>query len=158
MSDGERTGRRDLLYSGWHRPQRVREFIGGAKAAHLLMIDLDSVEYCPTCHRTLVLIETKNSSSDPASFPVYVMTALAAEAGLRAFCVCYTCVCGVTGDKHETRPGCDIEEFRVQQVAPQQGELLHMTPRAYAYWLHAFRVEHWQHICASPPAEKAPGA
>lgn len=151
MSGAERTGRRDLLYSGWHRPARIRRHIGAVAAAALEMIDIDDVESCPTCHRTLALIETKNSSNDPLSFPTYITEQLAIEAGLPAFCACYTCVCGVTGDKHETRDGCDIAEFRVQQIAPERGELLHMTPRNYAYWLHAFRTLHWQHICASPP-------
>lgn len=26
-----------------------------------------------------------------------------------------------------------------------------MTPQVYAYWLHAFRVEHWRFVCANPP-------
>lgn len=152
MSDRERSGRRDLLYSGWHRPQRISRFITRVQAAQLEMVDLDDVESCPTCHRTLALIETKNSANDPGSFPAYITATLAIDAGIRAFCVCYTCTCGVTGDKHETRDGCDIAEFRVQQIAPLgAAEVLHMTPAVYAYWLHAFRIEHWRFICANPP-------
>jgi hypothetical protein len=150
MSGNERTGRRDLLYSRWHRTNSTSRFIGGVRASHLEMIDLDDVESCPTCHRTVALIETKNSSSDPVSFPVYITANLAADASRPAFCVCYTCVCGVTGDKHQTCDSCDIAEFRVQQIAPDLGDLLHMTPRAFAYWLHAFRVQHWRDHCATP--------
>lgn len=157
MSGSERSGRRDLLYSGWHRVERMREFIGGLKARHNKMIDLDDVEYCPTCNRALVLIETKNSANDPASFPTYVTATLAIDAGICAFCVCYTCVCGVTGDKHETSDGCDVAEFRVRQIAPGPGETLRMTPEAYAYWLYAFRVDHWRIICANPVRQPQDG-
>lgn len=143
MSDQERTGRRDLLYSRWHRPEHISRFFEGGLIPRLLkMIDLDAIEYCARCRKVLALIETKNSSNDPEHFPSYITAGLAGDASVPAFTVCYTCRCGITGDKHETKQDCDIAEFRVQQVAPGTGELMHMQPKVYAYWLHSFREAH----------------
>lgn len=153
MSHTERTGRRDLLYSRWHRPAQIRRYVGGVKAAQLEMIDLDSIETCPICHMPLALGETKNSSRDPNSFPSRNTANLAVKAGIPAFVVCYTCVCGVTGEKHETQDDCDITEFRVQQIAPDRAAAVSMRPNVYAYWLYAFRAEHFKGSCSPQAGE-----
>ena len=152
MSDAERTGRRDLLYSRWHRPAAIRRYVGAVKAAQLEMIDLDSLESCPICHMPLALGETKNSLNDPAAFTARNTVNLANEAKVPAFVVCYSCTCGVTGQRHETADDCDIAEFRVRQVAPEEGSTIPMRPNVYAYWLHAFRTEHYKSSGCSPRA------
>lgn len=152
MSDHERSGRRDLLYSGWHRPAEIRRYIGAVKAAQLEMIDVDSLESCPVCHKPLALGETKNSSKEPSAFSARNTVNLASEAQIPAFVVCYTCICGVTGEKHETREDCDIAEFRVQQRWPVLEAVICMTPNVYAYWLYAFRVDHYRRTGCSPKA------
>jgi hypothetical protein len=149
MSDREHSGRRDLLYSHWHRPAQIRRYLKPVDAAKLEMIDLDSIESCPVCHTTLAMTELKNSANDPRSFPSHITADLAIDADKPAFVVCYTCVCGVTGSKHETRDGCDIAEFRVQQIAPQSGGMWEMSPDEYANWLLAFRRLHFRRGCSA---------
>jgi hypothetical protein len=142
MSDCERTGRRDLLMSRWHRPKSVRRWLSAAEAAMLERIDLDYLAACPFCHHAVALIEEKNSASSPATFSTRNTANLASDAGVPAFCVTYTCVCGVTGDVHETRNDCDIASVQVQQVWPEVGSVTKMEPGDYARWLLTLRIEH----------------
>lgn len=139
MSSKERTGRRDLLYSTWHREESFRRFMTPVEAAKIEQIDIDSAEACPFCHKTLALVETKNSEYPPSRFPTRNTALLARDAGIPAFCVTYTCACGVTGESHETKDGCDIAHLQRQQIAPVLGEVIQHEPREYAIWLLALR-------------------
>jgi len=55
--DEERFGTRDLTYSGWHRTDSTKRYIGREKAYELSYIDIDAVEYCRICCQPLLLIE-----------------------------------------------------------------------------------------------------
>ncbi len=145
MSGRERTGRRDLLMSRWHREESIRRWLTAAQAAKLERIDIDSAEACPYCHHTIALIEEKNSARSPGSFSVRNTVLLADDAKIPAYCVTYLCICGISGDSHETKDGCDVTSIQLLQVAPIRGEIQNMKPAVYAYWLHSLRVTH---VCA----------
>lgn len=130
MSHHERTGRRDLLYSGWHRPSRIRRYVDAVTAAKLLAVDIDWCEACVHCSRPLALVETQESRRTPK--PATITGRLAVMAGIPAYSVSYT----------PTDDGGDIAEFRVRQVAPERGDPLVMTPAVYAYWLWGLRRTH----------------
>ena len=130
MSHGERTGFRSLLYSGWHRRDRVSRFLGRAQAARLSMIDIDWCEYCYYCSGPIALIETQESRSRPKS--ARVTQKLARMAGIRAYSVSY----------RSTEDGEDIELFQVQLIEPEVGEVMTMQPNVYAYFLWSLRNVH----------------
>lgn len=142
MSGAERTGRRDLLMSRWHRVDSIRRYMHTADASKLERIDIDYAAACPRCHRTIALIEEKNSAKSPAGFSTRNTELLANDAKIPAYCVTYICTCGITGDKHETTDSCDVSSIQLMQVAPMQGEVRTMQPRVYAYWLLALRTTH----------------
>lgn len=130
MSMEERTGQRDLLYSSWHRPSRVREWMTAREAAMLTQIDIDWCEYCAFCGQPIALIETQESTRGPKS--ARVTGNLAELAGIPAFSVSYT----------RTESGDDIELFEVQQIKPEETYVGPMLPQVYCYWLLALRDEH----------------
>lgn len=79
MSDQERTGVRDLAFSGWHR---------AALSKDCTAIDLDFCEYCRVCRKPLALIEIAKGHHDKIK-PTTVMAALAQRADLRAYLILY---------------------------------------------------------------------
>ena len=139
MSDKERTGKRDLLYSTWHRKQSFTRYMSAKEAAMVEMIDIDHAEACPFCHKTLALNESKNSLRSPKEFSSRNTANLARQAGIPAFVTTYVCVCGVIGESHETREGCDIASLQLQQVAPLVGEVIPQSPEQHATWLLQLR-------------------
>ena len=52
MTRYEKTWKRDLTYSLWHRKLEDE----------ITMIDIDSVEYCPTCFEPLALLESQKEN------------------------------------------------------------------------------------------------
>lgn len=130
MSQGERTGIRDLLYSRWHRYASIKRFVGIRVAAQLKVIDIDWCEACNACDMPVALIETQCSESKPK--PARITTNLARLAGVPAYSVSYT----------RSDDGEDIELFQVQQIAPEIGDVLSMLPSVYAYWLWSLRDSH----------------
>lgn len=130
MSQAERTGFRSLLYSGWHRRDRVSRFLGPVKAPRLSMIDIDWCEYCCYCSTPIALIETQESQNAPKS--ARVTRQLALMAGIRAYSVSY----------RASEDGEDIELFQVQLIAPEIGEAMAMEPNVYAYFLWSLRNGH----------------
>lgn len=141
MSDRERSGRRDLLYSRWHRSGSLAKagYMPMRDAVKLECIDIDWCETCPYCHQPLALIETKNSAKPPTSFTATITAKLAAAARIQAFCVTYICVCTVDGDQHETLLGCTIESFQRQQIEPYSSRVESFSPAEYAGWLLSLR-------------------
>lgn len=137
MSMEERTGGRDLLYSGFHRPSSIRRFLTPREAASLCVIDIDFCEACCFCYQPLALIETQRSAHLPKQAPI--MAKLAHLAGLPAWSVSYL----------PTDDGADIEVFRVRQVEPFDDEALTMSPDVYAKWLLHLRAAH---VC--PPRDQ----
>ncbi|MGH3847536.1 MAG: hypothetical protein ACRDS0_39895 [Pseudonocardiaceae bacterium] len=129
MSEAERTGARDLTYSGWHRTANMRRYLPARQAWSLGLIDIDWCEYCRHCSAPLALVETQ--TSDRAPKPAPVTAALARMAGIPAYSVSI-----VRGDLEE------IALFKVQQIAPALGTAQPMLPNVYAYFLLGFRERH----------------
>lgn len=127
MSQRERTGKRDLLYSRWHRSASTRRFLGAMRAARLCMIDLDAVEYCHGCSTPVVLIEVKHHMASAPS--MRVTKVLAEMCGLPAYLVRYW----------PNPNGDDIATFAVRN---RSGDVREMSPSAYANWLWSLRSTH----------------
>ena len=122
MTRYEKTWKRDLTYSLWHR----------GLEDDITMIDIDSVEYCSTCFEPLALLELARDVGQ--SHKPHIVTKKPAEkAGLPAYVVFYK-----VNEKGE------IIQFRVRQVAPTEGEERIMTPEQYADFL---RKLHRKHSC-----------
>jgi len=130
VSSRERTGRRDLTYSGWHRPESIRRYgLTARQVYEMAMIDVDACEYCPHCREPLALIETQVSDRDPKLAPV--MARLATMAGIPAYSVSIA-----FGDQEA------IAFFRVRRLAPARDVVKVYLPHEYAYWLHEMREQH----------------
>ena len=103
MSTNERTGTRDLAYSGFHRApnlakhldqvfahianHRDRRMAAYRAAYDCTMIDVDGLEYCRYCRSPLALIEVKHRKA--ADKTTAVLAALARRADVPAFLVEY---------------------------------------------------------------------
>ena len=139
----ERTGNRDLLYSGWHRPRSISRFLGRRIAALVTVIDVDWCEYCNWCYQPIALIETQESGRMPKS--ANVTQRLAARADLAAFSVSY----------EPSDDGADILMFRVRQIHPDSAEVVDLKPKTYARWLWGLRRTHENEkpLCAAKTAQ-----
>uniref|UniRef100_A0A6M3J283 Uncharacterized protein n=1 Tax=viral metagenome TaxID=1070528 RepID=A0A6M3J283_9ZZZZ len=141
MSLEERTGTRDLLYSGWHRPSSISRYVSKLDASLLGMIDLDAIEVCTFCKEPLALIETKSSFARER-----VMTytaALGRRARVPVFLVVYT----------PTPTGDDIASFLIQRHGST--ETWTATPAEYATWLLKLRSDHSSQCSRMNPRLKA---
>jgi hypothetical protein len=131
MSQEERWGTRDESYSGWHRRNSIRRFVGIEKAQTLALIDVDAcvyVEYDDRGKEPLMLIETARDGGPKVST---VTRNLARRASLPAFVVRY-----IHSAAEFLAPGVpDITSFRVKQIWPDQTGYQTMTPHQYANWL-----------------------
>jgi len=126
MSHAERSGKRDLTYSGWHRPASIRRYLGFRVASLLTVIDIDWCEACGYCGEPMALIETQEGNRPPKSAPI--MRRLAERAGLPAFSVSY-----VVEDAL-------IVAFRVRDL--NGGDEQRLAPQEYADWLVSLRGEY----------------
>ena len=117
----ERSGKRDLSYSIWHRKTGGR---------HLYSIDIDAVEYCLRCKEPLALIELAVDIGQEHKSTV-VMTNLAKKAGVPAYLVFYT------KDASDS-----IQSFRVSQRYPRKTEEKQMTTFEYQMFLCSLRYRH----------------
>lgn len=129
MSQHERNGFRDQIYSEWHRSPSLGRYLGISKAAQLGLIDLDVtlwVEF-DSCQFPLVLIETARDVGQDRK-NARVTGFLADWAGLPAFCVLY---------RVEVENGKEcITGFRVRQLAPKASiGWKSMDPQQYADFL-----------------------
>lgn len=131
MSMEERTGHRDLTYSGWHRPSSIHRYTGYSWAQQLGMIDIDDVEYCRKCNQPLALIETALDTGQ-AHKTGTVTANLAIAAGIPAYAVLYR--------KTEDQ---DIDQFRLRRLTPQPDPAWRtLTPAEYAQCLVTLRTAH----------------
>lgn len=130
MSMEERTFKRNLLYSQWHRSANISRFLPQEVADSLGMIDIDAAEYCRDCYVTFALIETQVSHNPPKS--ARVTQKLAEDAGKLAYSV--SIVPNAAGD--------DIELFRVRRIQPYRDTVWEMSPQVYAEFLVALRADH----------------
>jgi hypothetical protein len=129
VSSEERTGRRDLTYSGWHREDVIRSYGLTRYQAWLLgLIDIDGCEYCRHCREPLVLIETQVSARAPKPAPVTAV--LAKRAGIPAYSVSIELVGG------------EPVMFRFRRLEPPLDTIKEMEPREFAWWLLSLRTEH----------------
>lgn len=135
MSHGERTGVRNLLYSGWHRRDSIKRFFDSVvTASKVTMVDIDSCEACCYCSAPLALIETEMTQrTTPKKAPI--TAALAQLAKIPAYSVAYWSADGV-----------DIERFIVRRIQPSDDWNQLMSPAEYAEFLVALRSGH---DCAS---------
>lgn len=138
MSDEERTGKRDLTYSQWHRRSSLSEHIGKVRAECLHMIDVDCCEYCFACGEPIALVETQKSESNPK--PARVTSTLAKMAGIECYSVSYRVD---SNDK--------ITSFARKQLVPVETKPVEETPEQYARWLWMLRVAHEQECKAPAP-------
>jgi hypothetical protein len=133
----ERTGRRSLCYSGWHRPDSTGRYVGRRAASDMTMIDVDACEYCCRCREPLALIETQESLGVPKWAPV--MQRLAELAGIPAFSI------SVAVD-HSCQPSerclCDPVSFRVARLSPLHADLGTLDPAGMARFLLSLRGDH----------------
>lgn len=131
MTLEERSGKRDLVYSGWHRPSRIKRFLDPRKAARLGMIDIDACEYCAACKAALALIEVKHHKAPVKTATVTL--GLGQDANVPVFLVCY-----VPDESAE-----DIKAFQWKQLwPPPQPPARDLTLREYAEWLWSLRESH----------------
>lgn len=127
MSQRERTGRRDLTYSRWHRIDSVRRYLPVRIAWRLTAIDIDWCEACCYCSKPLALVETQVSDRCPKD--ATITAALARSAGIPAFSV------SVVYD------GDEVCGFRVRDLLTA-GPVRDMEPVAYAWFLWSLRDGH----------------
>lgn len=147
--DAEHTGRRDLIYSGWHRRASTRRFIGKEQARFLAMIDLDGAifaEYEDGSKEPLVLIETARDVGQEWK-SARVTANLARRAGLPAYVVLYE-------PSNASNPAdsrmLDIRSFRVKRVWPRpEAAWRKFTPQQWALKLLSIRA------CAAATIEAA---
>lgn len=141
MSAHEKTGRRSLLYSGWHRERGLRERYGFTprQAWSLGVIDIDSCEFCRHCFDPLALVETQESYRPPKPAPV--MSRLAARAGIPAYSVSI-----VPGAEQDSDP---IALFMLRRLHPPTEHMDVFTGAEYAAWLLSLRADH---ECKARPA------
>lgn len=131
MSRYERTGKRSLAYSQWHRtlPHSVT------------MIDVDGLEYCQRCRAPLAVIETARDVGQAVK-PATVLRRLAKAANVPAYVLLYTVDEGA--EQREDWVNC-IRSFRARRAHPDETEYRQMTPLQMAQLL--VRI-HTQHVCA----------
>lgn len=125
MSAKERTGKRCLAYSRWHREQ----------GRELAAIDIDFVEYCVYCNEPLALVETTRDVGQGYKATT-VTQALAQKAGLEVWLVYYS-VEGEEGKEKVTR-------VRVQRVYPGKTKIVFATPEQWRVRLLKMRSEHYK--------------
>jgi hypothetical protein len=80
VSREERTGERELAFSGWHR----------SLSDDCTVIDVDFAEYCNRCKRILAVIETAHGHHGTVK-PTTVLRSLARQAGVSAYLILYDC-------------------------------------------------------------------
>lgn len=137
MSDHERTGVRDLAFSGWHR---------AALSADCTAIDLDFLEYCRRCRAPLALIEiAKGHHNTPK--PTTVLRHLAERAQVPAWLVLYDID---PGGPHGLSP-----TFRLMRIWPSRKEFGSQPQEKVVAW---FEQLHGQCDClarASPAPQRS---
>lgn len=144
MSEHERTGKRDLLYSSWHRTDALKRYIGHREAFACAVIDIDWCEWCRKCKQPIALVEMQHSAYAPKDAPI--TAALARIAGIIAYSISY----------RTTSDDLDIEAFQVRQLVPIRSAVEQMTPGDWARVLYGMRLTHEATACSHPLAARTP--
>lgn len=142
----ERTGKRALNYSKWHRPESISRFIDQDEALSMTMMDVDSVETNGSF--PLVLIESArysaNYDADKAkrSWQINTLRNLAKYSllGIEAYLVLYE----LRDEQHiaqhkydNSESYFDIKKFHVKRLYPEStsAKFIVMSPREYARFI-----------------------
>ena len=125
MSPEERTGKRDLTISAWHR----------SLPDYCSAIDVDFLEYCNRCRAPLALIELARGHHYSVK-PTTVLEHLAAAAGIRAYLILY--------DLSPTGEYGLAPTMRVQMVYPRRTPVQEVSIRAVGKLIERI---HTDHVC-----------
>lgn len=136
----ERTGKRDLSYSHWHRGHW-----DGGPAKSSTYQDIDGLEYCKGCGAPLLLVETAIDNGRDRLKGHRPMLALAKLADVPAVLVFYELGlgkwCEYDGESFIT-----IAKVTVRYVHPERTAEHVMTPEE---WAREIDQLHEDHQCAS---------
>lgn len=112
MSFAERTGKRDLSYSAWHRPASIQRFIGRIAAQELMMVDIDAVECVARTREPVAMCETAIDIGQEIK-PSTVTLKVARACNVPCFTVLYSLAKRANpADDHWL----DIDQFRVKRI------------------------------------------
>lgn len=150
MSHQERTGKRALTYSAWHRTDSIKRFMNNnvRKAMRLTMIDIDGAfveAKHPYDRKPAALTEVAEISIPILPDSSYyknaaILTELGKAANVPVYVVLYRP--GAKLNPADTRWP-DIEEFYVKECFPIASQEWHvMQPSEYADFLIYIRYEH----------------
>ena len=123
MSREERTGKRDLTFSQWHRS--LPDFCTA--------IDLDFLEYCQQCREPLALIEIAQGHYATPK-PTTVLRMLAVKANIRAYLVMY--------DLNGTAPHGLASTMRLQRIFPDKSDIRTMDVEAVGKLIARLHTAH----------------
>ena len=143
MSQEERYGTRDEVYSAWHRRKSTQRFVGIEAAQLLAMIDLDAslyVEYDDETKMPVAFIETaRDVGQDHKSATVTKNLAKFYSHPISAYVLLYDVADYANPEVPHVN---DIAGFRVKRLWPHpESEWTHLTPLAWAEKL--LRVRGW---------------
>jgi hypothetical protein len=142
MSQEERTGKRDLTYSKWHRRMSTRRFVGIEDAQLLAMIDLDAslfVEYDDGTKEPLALCEIARDTGQ--SHKTATVTTKLAMRTRDPVVPAYLILYMVGRNANPAYPEeFDIERFRVKRLWPNPyNEWRIATPEKWCKFLLRLR-------------------
>lgn len=133
----ERSGKRELTYSAWHRPPSLKRFMSIVDAARCGMVDIDDCEYeADNGNTPRALIETAHDVGQTFK-PAFVTGNLATLAGLPSYVVLFTPGDSVNPGARFGEP--DITQFRVAHW-DRQSDWTTLSPQEYADFLLSLRT------------------
>lgn len=136
MSNLERTGRRNLLYSKWHRPASLRRFMSARDADSLAAIDIDFIEYCKRCGLPVAAVETQQSKRPPKDANVTVALCQMAD-NLPCYSISY--IDGPAEGADDVLDGRDVVHIRAKRLWPLPSLTREFTPEEWARHLLSLR-------------------
>lgn len=161
----ERSGKRPLNYSKWHRPESIERFVGADDAKMMAMTDIDGVETNTRYPWPLFLVETAEYSGNydikdaKKGWQKSVITNLAKYSALsiEAYLVLYELDKSAyvpQSDNDKSENVYDIKRMHVCRLHPESNEEFTMTPSEYASFIRDTRLridpiirEEVQRIC-----------
>jgi len=149
MPHEERTGKRSLTYSEWHRVKSIRRFAPEVVAARLTMIDIDGVfveAKHPYDRKPVALVETVETgkSLKPTDYyykNVNILYQLGKAANVPVFLVLYKPDHATRNPAAPDHP--DIAEFYIKEWWPNRSKKWKVcNPKQYANFLICLRQSH----------------
>ncbi len=151
MSNWERFGTRDMSLSKWHRQMLRQQAATAAEGEECGMIDIDWLEFCARCRTNLFLVEAARDIAKLRKV-AHQTARLAVAANIPAYIVLYTPTDEDCPATHRCRrDGCShgISEFRVRQIAPDEGDWRAESPIAFADFVLEIHRAHRSVVCGS---------